>query len=456
MSDTGVRSGHQHHQVSWRAGSPPTTSNGGYRHASRDEDGAHDGHESDEESHALLRSDSRKRGFTLPAPTVAPRLRAQWSGGEAVKAVLLLAVGLALGVCLVPLTRLHVPLASTAAVAGTSPEWPRVLVLMADNRALQREAELETLNEVTAAALVNFAYTRIHPSTAFRYIHYAAVDQSAVVTGRASNSSKHSAACVCGPLQQHRAAPWCKVQAMYHALVTEPNFDVVFFIDSDAVISGYLTPLPHLLHSADTVPGYCNTHDFLSESAACSALFFHDAPWELLLPNTGAVLLRRSNHSLALLRAWWGFDHASRNFRHGYEQDTLHIFMYTSDAQRAQPAKQMHVLDRPLHEVMGVVQEPSMKHVSELQLIHHYTSVDKPLRLPYFTRTLRRILHDPALQHLQLNFSTLMRDVHQHVRELDLNIDPTPPGDAPHDAAGHPVDTAFWVERWATRLRPET
>ena len=344
---------------------------------------------------------------------------------------------------------------------GGTTEQLRVMVLMGDNRDLRAVADLEELDEVTASTYLNYQYTRLHqPLLSFLYVRYDPLDPSLQPrAARASNSSKHTAACYNQPLQQARAAPWCKIVAAYIALEQYGDVDVVLFIDSDAAVTHQQLSVQRLLRTVDTLPGYCTAEAFLRGAASpCSVLFFKNAPFESTWPNTGAWLVRRSLQSDELLRHWWHFDHSSRNFYHAYEQDTLHMLVHHLDQQRLQgvaEASKVHFGGAAMDQVLGMIDEPSMQHVSSLQFIHHWTSPDRSLRLPFFQRLIRRMQQDTALTALDHNLSRVIRTIQQHhTLHVNLDRDRIPAIGGLHDGAGTPVNMDHWVEVWKGKLRP--
>ena len=336
----------------------------------------------------------------------------------------------------------------------------RVLVLMGDNRELKEVSEVGELDEVTATAYLNYQYSRMHqPLVSFLYAHYQPLDAALQPSGgRSSNSSKHSAACYNAQLQQARAAPWCKIVAAYAALEQVQDVDAVLFIDSDAAITNQQLSVQALLRTVDTLPHYCSADAFLLSTSPCSVLFFKNAPFEPTWPNTGAWLVRRSPPALELLRAWWHFDHSSRNFYHAYEQDTLHMWVHHTDQQHAQgvlDARKLHFAGAPIDQVLGMVDEPSMQHVSALQFIHHFTSPDRSLRLPFFQKLIHRMQTDPSLDHLDRSLSRVIRTIRERFTlRLHLDQDRVPGIGGLKNGEGAPFSLEHWVEVWKGKLRP--
>ena len=350
-----------------------------------------------------------------------------------------------------------------SASTSTSTSAIRVLLVMADNRPLQSTGTVDTLDEVTSAAYLNYQYTRLHPGMSFRYYQYGSLSPYLLSRSpRLSTQSKHLPSCYNAHLDQLRAAPWCKLQAAWAAL-QDADVDVVFFIDSDAVIANYhLSPLTFLT-TQPTNPHWCSAASFLTSTSPCSLLLFANLPWEPTWPNTGAWLIKRSPHATALLQFWWHFNHSTRNFYHAYEQDTLHMATYQQEKQweRGEGVDQfIHMAGEPFPHVMGMVNATSMRRLSDDQYVLHYTSPDKSERIPAFHGLIRQMGEDDTLG-IERDVGKVLREmaggeggVGGVVVKLDGGKDLITGDGRLVNGAGKDVDLSHWVEVWTGKLRP--
>jgi len=266
------------------------------------------------------------------------------------------------------------------AVKHTGDNAVRVMVVMADNRPITSDPN----NVLNLAVYLNYQYTRLHPGDDFRYVQFHNANTA---------TTKNTPACYNALLKEPRAAPWCKLQAVYHILQNESDYQWIFFIDSDAIFTNYVVSITDFLNAVQTKTDGCSAQTFLVKSSSCSILFFIDAPY-FDKQNTGQWIAKNNNLTRDYIRRWWGYSMPGRNFEHAYEQDAMYG-MLANMAQRS--------------ETIGTILEPSMHHVSDMQLTHHMTSVSWPHedRMRMINRTFARIVADPRFD--QVDFAVVMK-----------------------------------------------
>ena len=188
-----------------------------------------------------------------------------------------------------PPTPTAVP-APTTAAPPPSPPLPsgvRVLLVMADNRALSASER----SDVSLAAYLHFQYTRLHANMGFRFVQHH-LDRPT------DSAQRDRAACYNAALGQHRAASWCKLQAVYHLLRTEAAYDWLLYLDSDAVVSNVFLPVDGYLALVDAQRGR-------GGGGECGA------PWYSALLNGGMWLAKRNALGAELLSTWWHLNNSA-------------------------------------------------------------------------------------------------------------------------------------------------
>jgi hypothetical protein len=121
-------------------------------------------------------------------------------------------------------------------------------------------------------------------------------------------------------LHQFRAASWAKLPGIWHIVDTlGKNYERIFYIDSDAVIS----PL-HMNRSLDDAMNSWvnNTIRGNQNPWQSNFIFFYNHPWRDDMPCAGTFIFKVKEGE-PTLREWWDFNLSSKNFYHFHEQDAL-------------------------------------------------------------------------------------------------------------------------------------
>ena len=297
----------------------------------------------------------------------------------------------------------------------------RVLLVMTDNRELEQDAD----SPLALAVYANWLYTRLRPHYDFLYAQQSfssSGDPVAATAGAAMPLTKKQPACYDGVLQHQRAASWCKLQVLYRLMAADAGrHDVIFFLDSDAVVSNYDIQLESLL-ALVRIQG-CNGTEFQAAGSPCSALFFTN-DWTRSLgaaqifhfPNAGVWLVRPNAVGLELVQRWWHQSLPDYNLHHPYEQIGLwQLLDSMTPEQRAA--------------CTGVIIEPSMRDMSALQFVQHRSSWFANTRLPSFRQLQQRIVSDPqfAAAGIDTDFSATIAAIRQQAMSvMDLTRDEVP------------------------------
>ena len=314
---------------------------------------------------------------------------------------------------------------AAAALPSPSPPAPssspplRVLLVMTDNRELEDDAD----SPLSLVAYANWLYSRLQPDLDFLYVRQSFNSSDAAASADAAMPlTKTRPACYDGVLQHQRAASWCKLQVLYRLMAADAGrHDVLFFLDSDAVVSNYDVQLESWL-SLIRVQG-CSGAEFQAAGSPCSALFFTndwarflDEPEAFHLPNAGVWLLRLSSLGRQLVQRWWHQSLPDYNLHHPYEQIGLwQLLDSMTPEQRAA--------------CTGVIIEPSMRDVSVLQFVQHRSSYFASTRLPSFRQLQQRIVSDPqfAAAGIDTDFSAAIAAIRQRAMSvMDLTRDEVP------------------------------
>ena len=133
----------------------------------------------------------------------------------------------------------------------------------------------------------------------------------------AAVDDKKDAACI-HPTLGGRAAPWCKLLALYDTLSIKPLYSWVAWIDSDLAFHDHSRGLPALVR------------EFSPSTAASDkvvAWFPTNWPWHAHEPNSGFFILRnepKRDRARELIRWWWNVPNGRKwNHRHKCEQEPL-------------------------------------------------------------------------------------------------------------------------------------
>lgn len=110
-----------------------------------------------------------------------------------------------------------------------------------------------------------------------------------------------------------RAAPWIKLIAVSE--IMSENYDHIVYIDSDCAFKDHVKSLDGYLNNAPTVEGSPS----FEKSSIC---FLMNYPWSKNLPCSGFFVVKK--HAGQLLGDWWDLDNKEYNFKHDYEQNSLH------------------------------------------------------------------------------------------------------------------------------------
>lgn len=219
---------------------------------------------------------------------------------------------------------------------------------------------------------------------------------------------------------------------MYHLMDTEPHYDWLLFLDSDAVVYDYHLKVTEFLSLVETGPvGFCTALSFLNTISPCSALFSSDQPWQHDDPNSGMWLIKRNDVGQHLVSTWWHINNTDDNLRFPlFEQATLQQEMFhPHQGIRGSHHTRMEIAGHGLHEVVGVIDEPTMVIGSRMQFVVHKYNGRANERLPFFEGMIHHIQHDPHFDHLPTNFTTVLSSIiRHHTSVLDTEVDhiPTP------------------------------
>eukprot|EP01084_Bolivina_argentea_P121263 214894_1 len=174
-----------------------------------------------------------------------------------------------------------------------------IAIIMSDNRYISRN------NYLYWSVAINYLYAQKHNC---KFIFYKWIDINKSTRGdRFSVTCSHS-------LLGDRAAAWCKLISIYHALNHNINIQKVIFIDSDAVFVDH----------NQSVQQYLNNMDYIKYQNNATLIATRDYPFSKTnRAASGIMIFDRNDISNCILTEWWN-QNASictrMNMKHSWEQ----------------------------------------------------------------------------------------------------------------------------------------
>ena len=275
---------------------------------------------------------------------------------------------------------------------------PPCTLIMADNRPLvDNFRRIRALNEYPSlAAVANYLYAQRH-GCEFTYYLIKLNKSTAIARGatfeplgRHAHNPKMWPACYHPGLKQPRASSWCKLLPSWLAAQGAASSETwAMFLDSDAFLVDHERSIANF--SGDPLASPVSWGATLATSTLA---FTSNKPWSEFFPVAGIYWFRPGRDATRLFARWWDVADPSHAFAHGYEQESLWMWMGEEAAS------------------ISVVDVPTMED-ADGQWVRHFTSNEDE-------REEKMISRLAGLGVTNITFAALVSTLRaKHVVELD-------------------------------------
>jgi hypothetical protein len=226
----------------------------------------------------------------------------------------------------------------------------RILVIMSDNRKLERDMDKADYNSLVAS--INYEYCKAHNYDFLYYRPYLNIDSYDI----------HN--CIDPNTNTARHAAWSKLLSVRLAL--HLDYEYVVYIDSDCIFKNFKQTLEEYIQP--------NMHN--------NFIFFNNKPWDVKKPCSGFFISKVCPTTIQYIRDWYTYNFKDNKNPCRWEQGAL-WFLYTT--------------------FNCAIRNEWMFCEKKRQFLRHVGSFESNIRIPYFQNfiTSNKINHQQNIQKMQ-------------------------------------------------------